>query len=361
MTVTALAPTMPSARDAADKLRCSVEAVQIARTCEIVDLHIDTFIPTRLWGYDPLAHHANGPLGGVFFGHLDMHRMYEGGLTGAMWSITTNPFRTASARWRVFLKNLERLRALIATTLGHVRIARNLAEYKAARTLGAHVCLPAIQGGNALEAAPDGPASIPDDLVTRVTLIHLTSSCYGATSSPFALAARGRGLTTAGRELVQRLNERRIFVDLAHIHPKAFWDAVEVHDKTQPLIATHTGVSGVKRSWRNLDDDQLKAIADTGGTIGIIFHRGFLAHRGGPRDGAMVVEHMEHAIKVVGEDFVSVGSDYDGMIIPPRDLRSGNSYPRLVQHMLDRGWSELRIGKVLGLNALRAFGMLRPE
>jgi membrane dipeptidase len=361
MTVTALAPTMPSVRDAADKLRCSVEAVQIARTCEIVDLHIDTFIPTRLWGYDPLTRHAKGLLGGAFFGHLDVHRMYEGGLTGAMWSITTNPFRGAEARWRVFLKNLERLRAMVASTLGHVRIARTLEEYKAARTLGAHVCLPAIQGGNALEAAPEGPASIPDDVVTRVTLVHLTSSCYGATSSPFAMLGGEKGLTKAGRELVERLNERRIFVDLAHISPKAFWDAVEVHDHTQPLIATHTGVSGVKRSWRNLDDDQLKAIADTGGTVGIIFHKGFLKHRGGPRDGAMVVEHMEHAIKVVGEDFVSVGSDYDGMILPPRDLRSGDSYPRLVQHMLDRGWSELRIGKVLGLNALRAFGLLRPE
>lgn len=360
MSVTALAPAVPDARETARLLGCSVEAVQIARTCEVVDLHIDVLIPPRLWGYDVLRHHGPGALRGRFFGHLDVPRMYEGGLTGAMWSITTNPFRSPRRRWDVFLRNLERLRRTIADTRGHVRLVRNLVEYRAARALGAHACMPAIQGGNALEAAPDGVASIPDDSITRVTLVHLTNSCYGATSAPFSMLRRDKGLSDRGRELVRQLNDRRIFVDLAHIHPRGFWDAVEVHDRTQPLIATHTGVAGVKPHWRNLDDDQIKAIADTGGTIGIIFALHFLRRRGGPRDGAMVVEHMERVIQVAGEDFVSIGSDFDGAIIPPWDLRTGAAYPRLVQHMLDRGWSDIRIAKALGENALRAFGLLRP-
>jgi membrane dipeptidase len=159
---------------------------------------------------------------------------------------------------------------------------------------------------------------------------------------------------------VRALNEERVFVDLAHIHPDGFWDAVEVHDKTQPLIATHTGVLGVTRHWRNLDDRQIKAIADTGGTVGIIYAANFLETKGGPRDAQMVVEHMRHVVDLVGEDFVSVGTDYDGMITPPVDLRSGDSYPRLAQAMLDRGWSGARIQKILGGNFLRAFGMLRP-
>jgi membrane dipeptidase len=360
MSVTALAPSLPDARTHAERLGVSTEAIELVRTAEVVDLHIDTYIPTRLWGYDWRQRHGLGALRGHFFGHLDLPRMYEGGLTGAMWSITTNPFRSAGGRWRMLQRNLERLKGLIDSTKGRVRIARSLAEYKANRAIGAHVCMLAIQGGNALEAAPEGPFSLPDDSIVRVTLVHLTHSVYGATSSPLGVR-RDKGLTPAGRELVQRLNQRRMFVDLAHIHPQAFWDAVEVHDPTQPLIATHTGVSAVNPSWRNLDDSQLKAIADTGGTVGIIFHRGFLKRRGGPRDGAMVVEHMEHALKVVGDDFVSIGSDYDGAIIPPWDLRSGDSYPRLVQHMLDRGWDDVRIGKILGANALRAFGQLRPE
>ncbi len=75
---------------------------------------------------------------------------------------------------------------------------------------------------------------------------------------------------------MRRLNEKRIFVDLAHISKRGFWDAVEVHDKSQPLMVTHTGVSGVYEHWRNLDDDQLRAIADSGGTIGVMYQSSFL-------------------------------------------------------------------------------------
>ena len=68
----------------------SEEARALARDVELVDLHIDTMIPPRLWGYDPLVRHHGAILGGRFFGHLDVPRMFEGGLSGAMWSITTN-------------------------------------------------------------------------------------------------------------------------------------------------------------------------------------------------------------------------------------------------------------------------------
>jgi membrane dipeptidase len=220
--------------------------------------------------------------------------------------------------------------------------------------------MPAIQGGNALEAAPELAASIPDDIITRVTLVHLTNSAFGTTSSPLALWRSGKGLTTKGREMVQSLNAQRILVDLAHINPEGFWDAVDVHDMSQPLIATHTGVDGVRPHWRNLDDKQLKAIAETGGTIGVIFALPFLKRRGGPSNLDMVLEHLEHIIAVCGEDHASIGSDYDGAIVPPRDCRDGLAYPRMTQRMLERGWSATRVEKVLRGNALRVLGAVRP-
>ena len=94
-----------SSLDAAEHARslgCSVDAVRLVRACDVIDLHVDTFIPPRLWGYDPLVRHRGGPLGRFFFGHLDVPRMYDGGLGGAMWSITTNPLRGIASRWRVF-------------------------------------------------------------------------------------------------------------------------------------------------------------------------------------------------------------------------------------------------------------------
>jgi membrane dipeptidase len=165
------------------------------------------------------------------------------------------------------------------------------------------------------------------------------------------------GLTPRGREYVERLDALKIFVDLPHISRKAFFDAVEAHDKSLPLIVTHTGIASVYEHWRNVTDEQLRVVADTGGTIGIMFERGFL----GPRNvsSATVVDHVARVIEVVGEDFVSLGSDYDGAIVPPSDLPTVLELPRLVQEMLNRGWSDTRIRKVLGGNFLRAVALMR--
>ncbi len=343
----------------AHRLGVTRDAVVLARSADVIDLHLDTFIPVRLYGYDPSRRHGLGPTNGRFFGHLDLPRALDAGLSGGMWSITTNPFRTPAGRWRTFERNLARLESWIQRQPGLVR-ARTHAEYVAARQAGKHACLISVQGGNCFDAAPASIASVPDRSVVRVTVLHLTHSRLGATSTPLPSLRRSKGLTAEGRAFVEALNAERVFVDLAHIHPQGFWDAVETHDKTQPLIDTHTGVRAVTPVWRNLDDDQLKAIADTGGTIGVIFAEHFLRRRGGPRDGRLVLAHLQHIIDVVGEDHASIGSDFDGAIVPPADLRSGDAYPRLVQHMLDGGWSDDRIRKVLGGNFLRAFRDLRP-
>jgi len=344
----------------------SEQARALTADAEVIDLHLDGFIWHRIFGYDLHKGHGPGPLGGRFGGHLDFVRAHEFGLSAGAWSITTNPFRTAAGRWRTFQGNLDRLVGMVEnppTDGPAVALARNLAEYKQGRARGAHVVIPAIQGGNAIEAAPDGPASIRDQLITRVTLVHLTNSCYGVTSAPLAGLRAGQGLTDKGRTLVEQLNAERIFVDLAHINRQGFRDAVSVHDKSQPLLCTHTGVDGVHKHWRNLDDDQLRAVADTGGVIGVIFQEDFLSpggKAGWTRDGRMVVEHLRHIVETVGEDHAAIGSDYDGMITPPDGLRHEPAYARLVQWMLELGWSEDRIRKILGGNFLRCLQALRP-
>src|SRR5262245_5878266 len=165
-------------------LGCSLDALRLTYDSELVDLHPVTFIPPRLWGYDPLARHRGGPFGRFFFGHADVPRLLDGGVDGAMWSITTNPLRSPGARWRAFRRNLDALRGLIARSGGLLEEARTATAYRAARARGAHACLLAIQGLNALEGAPAGVLSLPDDGIVRATLVHLTNAVYGATSSP---------------------------------------------------------------------------------------------------------------------------------------------------------------------------------
>lgn len=346
--------------EVAAALGVSEEAVQLTRDCEVVDLHLDTFIPHRLWGYDWFSRHPGGPLGRHFFGHVDWPRLADGGMSGGIWSVTTNPFRPAGNRWTVFQRNLAGIRALIAQSDGRMTHVRSLTDYRAAREAGSHAAMLGIQGGNALDAAPDGVASIPDDAILRITLVHLTNASLGATSSPHHYLRWNKGIGEAGRRFVEQCNARKVFVDLAHIHEVPFWEAVEVHDPSQPLIVTHTGVDGVRPHWRNLTDDQIKAVADTGGVIGVIFSPVFLARSGGPRDGAMIVEHLEHICDVAGEEVAAIGSDYDGAISPPSDVPGADTYPVLVQHMLKRGWTDTRIRRVLGENFLASLGRLRP-
>ena len=335
-------------------------AFELVQRAEIVDLHLDSFISTRLWGYDLLRRHGNGPLGGRFFGQLDVPRAVAGGLTAGMWSVTTNPFRSAGSRWRVLRSNLTRLQTIVDASEGALRIVRTMAQLRAARAEGAHAVLPAIQGGNALQAAPDPVAALVEGAISRVTLVHLTNAVYAPTSSPLRMG-RADGLSKQGHALVEALDAARVFVDLAHIGHRAFAEAAAAHDRTLPLIATHTGVSGVTPHWRNLDDDELRAIAATDGVVGVIFQAAFLRRSGGPRDVEMVVEHLDHIVRTVGVRHCAVGTDYDGAIVPPADLRSGDlGYLRLVEAMLRRGWRSDDVVAVLGGNFLRTYEALRP-
>ncbi len=342
----------------ARELGISREAVEIYLTSDVIDLHIDSFIWSRVLGYDLRRRHGRGLLGARVYSQVDLPRVREAGLTGATWAITTNPLRRSSVRPEVLATNLGRLRAVLESAPEEVQIVRTAAEYRQARQSRKHAAFLGIQGGNALDRDLDALDLIPDGLVLRITLVHLSNSRLGATSAP-GISRRDRGLSAFGRDFVRRLNEKRIFVDLAHINRRGFFDAVQVHDPSQPLIVTHTGVSGVHPHWRNLDDEQLRAIARTGGSIGVIYHSGFLgdSYWGGRSEA--ILRHLAHIVDVVGEDHASLGSDWDGAILPPRDIPTPLELPRLVEGMLQRGWTPDRISKILGGNFLRAVAALR--
>jgi len=335
------------------------DARALLASCAAVDLHVDTFIPTRLFGYDPEVSHRY-PFRHLV-GHVDLPRAAAGGLSAALWSITTNPFRTAAGRRRTFAKNLTRLKAQTqaAAQAAWVTNARAFDEAIAARR---HAVLPVVQGANCLgDARSFAEAGAAD--ITSATLVHLTSSDIGETSTPlpWKRAWSPPGLSARGKALVEAMNAERVLVDLAHASPATFWDAVAVHDKQWPLLVTHTGLSGVYPHWRNIDDAQAKAIADTGGVVGVIYHPGFLAPPGA-RDGGLqlVLRHLAHVIDVVGEDCAALGSDWDGFISPPDELRDATTLPALVAAMLQRGWTAARVRKVVGENFVRCLRAVRP-
>ncbi|MCC6522846.1 MAG: membrane dipeptidase [Polyangiaceae bacterium] len=339
-------------------LGISREAVELYLASEVIDLHVDSFIWTRIFGYDLFKRHGHGLFGARFYSQVDFPRALEAALSGAIWVITTNPARSAAGRARAFVRNQARLRAVFAEAAEQFALVRNLGEYQRARAAGKHAAFVGIQGGNALDRDLAALDLIVDDLVIRITLVHLSSSRIGSTSSPMR-GPDDDGLSSFGRDYVRRLNDKKILVDLAHISKRGFWDAVAVHDRSQPLIDTHTGVSGAFEHWRNLDDAQLRAIADTGGTIGVMYQSSFLGDGllGGKAES--IVRHLEHIVRTVGDDHASLGSDFDGAITPPRDLPTCLELPRLVELMLRRGFAPDTVRKILGANFLRVVGHLR--
>ena len=342
----------------ARELGVSREAVELYLASDVIDLHLDSFIWNRLFRYDLRQRHGQGILGARVYSQVDFPRIREAAVTGATWVITTNPWRRAERRPPVFLENLRRLQGIFESLPADFQVVRNVAEYRAARAAGKHAAFFGIQGGNALDHSLDALDLIPEHLVLRITLVHLTTSRIGVTSAPIG-TRRGDGLSLFGKDYVRRLNEKKIFVDLAHINRRGFFDALAVHDASQPLLVTHTGVSGVHPHWRNLDDEQLRGVANTGGTIGIMYQSSFLGQPASTVGAETVVRHLAHIVDTVGEDHASLGSDWDGAITPPRDLRTPLHLPRLVDVMLRRGWSPERIQKILGTNVLRVVAALR--
>jgi membrane dipeptidase len=258
-------------------------------------------------------------------------------------SVATNPLRPRGRRTATLLGNLARLRAAVE-------------RHRAANPGGMVVHL-AVQGGNAFDR-PEDVRLVPDGALLRVTLMHLTDSALGSTSSP--LGRRRGGLTATGRGLVEALNDRRILVDLAHSSKPTFWAALGAHDRAVPPLVSHTGVAAVQPSWRNVDDDQIRAIAERDGVVGVMYHRRFLGRPASRVGAEAIVRHLEHAIAVGGEAVAALGSDWDGMIVTPRDMPTALELPVLVDRMLARGWPEARIRRVLGGNALRLIAAVRP-
>lgn len=341
----------------AAQLGISREAVELYLASDVIDLHLDTFIWNRIVGYDLRKRHGGGLFRWRFYSQVDLPRIREARITGGIWVITTNPLRTAAGRARVFPRNLDKLTQILSSVPDDVTLVKTAAQYAAAAAAGKHAAFIGIQGGNAVDAP--GAVETLDDRIVRVTLVHLSKSSLGQTSSPLG-GKEDSGLTDAGRHYVEVLDQKRIFVDLAHISKRGFFDAVKAHDRSLPLIVTHTGVSGVHEHWRNLDDAQLRAIADTGGTIGVMYESGFLGP-GARRDAKVewVADHVMHIVKTVGEDHASLGSDWDGAIVPPRGLTTPLELPRVVDLLLKRGLSPDGVKKVLANNFLRSLKHLR--
>lgn len=339
-------------------LGISRAALELYLASDVVDLHIDSFIWRRLFGYDLHRRHGRGLLDACFYSQVDLPRLCDAHVGGAVWIITTNPLRGARGKRDALLENVSTLQRELSAH-PQVCVVDSLAAYRAARARGQHAAFIGVQGGNALELSLDDFDRPALSKLSLVTLLHFTRSRIGAAALPARLQTGDRRLTSFGADYVRKLNQRRVMVDLAHLGEPGFWDVLAVHDKSQPLTISHAACAAVKPHFRNVTDAQIKAVADTGGVVGIIFNTAFLGGSLFRGQAARIVAHIAHVVKLVGADHAALGSDFDGAIVPPRDLRTISELPRLAELMLREGLREEEVRKVLGGSFLRALGSLR--
>lgn len=160
------------------------------------------------------------------------------------------------------------------------------------------------------------------------------------------------GLTEKGREMVRRIEAKGMLVDIAHASPKAIDDVLAI--ATRPVVVSHTGVRGTCDNQRNLSDEQLKAIAKTGGVIGI----GFWDTAVCGEDAASIARAIKHAVNVAGIDHVGLGSDFDGSVKVPFET-SGEAL--LTEALIAEGLSDDEIAKIMGGNVIRLLSNYLPD
>jgi membrane dipeptidase len=349
----------------------------------VVDGHIDT--PQRM--LDLRADISSR----LTDGHVDVPRMQEGGLTAAFFSIWVDARYgpgTAFQRARDLIGAVR----LLADTNPTVELVTTGDQVRRAAARGHVAALFGVEGGHAIENSLEKLDSLYQLGVRYLTLTWNNGNDWaGASMDP----RRKGGLSPFGHEVVRRMNQLGMLVDVSHVSDSTFWDVLAT--TTRPVIASHSACRALAHHPRNLTDDQLRAVARNGGVVGINFYPVFLDDRfarqyaalrrrlapqlasirararGQPGAAAFeedkvvgehaeqlevpgierLADHIAHAVQVTGVDHVGLGSDFDGVSVLPRPMHDVTSLPLVVAALRARGYSELDLRKILGENFLR--------
>jgi membrane dipeptidase len=367
-------------------------AERVYRDAFVIDTHND--MPTKMLddAYDASVRHPAGF--GPGQGNTDLPRLVQSGMTAEFLSAWVDaPY--ARMRGESFERALKYVDAIHAFADAHpreLRFATTAADVRAAKREGRVAILIGVEGGHAIEGSLDSLRQLYARGARYLTLTWNNGNSW-AGSSIGANGTRKGGLTPFGVAVIHEMNRLGMLVDLSHVSDSTFFDAIAA--STMPVIASHSSARAINDVPRNLSDAQLRAIAKNGGVVNVNFYSRFLdpayraraeeveraigaerrALRAGPdaeaararlaarRDSllaqipptpfSVLIDHFDHVAKVAGVDHVGVGSDFDGVTALPLGMEDVTALPRIAQALLDRGYGEDDVKKMLGGNMLR--------
>ncbi|AWL10721.1 Membrane dipeptidase [Saliniradius amylolyticus] len=360
----------------------SDKAIQLAQDTIITDGHID--VPYRLNdGWEDVTQATDG-------GDFDYPRAVQGGLNAPFMSIYI-PARYEKQGGSVLLANklIDSVEAIVGRAPGKFALATSPDEVEKAFAEG-KIALPmGMENGTPIEGKIENLKHFYDRGVRYITLAHSESNHIS--DSSYDLRRQWDGLSDFGKELVVEMNRIGMMVDISHVSDDAFWQVMKI--SKAPAIASHSSLRKYTPGFeRNMSDDMVKALAENGGVIMINFGSSFVSNSalkwnnqfkdkmaeknlswgdsGANKFAKMyrkdnpypyaslkrVLDHIDHVVELVGIDHVGIGSDYDGVGDSlPENLKDVSSYPNLVQGLIDRGYSDADIKKILSENTLRVW------
>lgn len=344
----------------------SEQAERLHESAFIADLHSDAL----LWRRNLLRRHSRG--------HVDVPRLLAGNVAVQFFTIVSKvpfglniernedstdmitllaiaqrwPLRTWSSLLQRTLYQSEKLHRFAAASDGRLHLIESvgdLEDYLQDRAQDANVTagVLGIEGAHALEGTVANFDRIFEAGFRMIGLTHFFDNAFGGS----AHGVDKGGITDQGRELVARMQARGVLVDLAHASPKLIEDVLAM--TTRPVVVSHTGVRGTCDNVRNLTDEHVIGIAETGGVIGV----GFWDTAVCGTDAAAIVRTMRYVADLVGVDHVALGSDFDGTVTTPFDAAG---LIRLTQGLLEAGFSETEIRQIMGGNVLRVMRQCFP-
>lgn len=339
----------------------SPRAEEIHFNAIVVDTHNDTMmkvVDERTWL--PVID-IGGPTPADF--QLDIAKAQAGGLDVAFYA-AYNVYQTDHAQIipRTNSRTLALINALHWTAQQNrdtMVIAHSMSELEQGLADGKHVAVATLEGMYAFTAenALELLRQYYDLGVRGAGIVWNTPNSLGA-GTQVANQGPDAGLTDLGKAIIQEMNRLGIMVDVSHMNETTFYDTMAIAQA--PVMASHSGVDGVRPHVRNLSDDQLLALKENGGIAQINFWSTTVADVGQTATIARLADHIDYVAGFIGVDHVGLGSDFDGAPMPV-DLPNASHLPRLTEELVRRGYSEEDLKKILGGNALRVFSEVEAQ
>jgi len=365
------------------------DALAIHRRAIVIDMHADT--AQRL--VDEKVDLAQR----LPDGHFDSLRAREGGLDAQFFSIWVEPDLFGGGGQSALKRADDQIAAVRALAERHPEVwqlATTAADIRRIAAEGKLAALMGLEGGYAIDERVENVERYYNAGVRYMSPAWSVSTSWAGSSGDDV--GRARGLNEFGRGVIREMNRLGMMVDVSHVSDPTFWDIMNT--STKPVVATHSGCRAIANVPRNLTDEMIQAIAKSGGVVNVIFYpehlepgwsekkkqvdaeiaalvqrasdeeQGDAVHKKMARDRvrreeyakrlppvkvARLVDHIDHIVKLVGIDYVGIGTDFDGVQATLSDVADVSQLPNLTRELLRRGYTESDVDKILGGNMLR--------